>query len=202
VLLPGRPRRRVVVTVALAQPTVLLADARETTGLATLVNGVHDPVDACVSADSLVVRVDEDNLVVLVHAVLVDPVRVQHPQVATSPTHTLLRRTPQAALVLEVVHTLADGFTVGGTLGDRLLAVTAADTDTVDNVSLLGLVPQTTSLVGARGAGSAVDDVQLTVLPAPDTEQESENVRLLFLVQLADILVRAHFVFSDLVERS
>ena len=40
-----------------------------------------------------------------------------------------------------------------------LLAVTAADTDTVDNVALLGLVAKTASLVGAGGAGCAVDDV-------------------------------------------
>ena len=52
------------------------------------------------------------------------------------------------------------------TLGDLLLAVAAADTDTVDNVALLGLVAETTSLVGARGTRGTVDDVQLTVLPA------------------------------------
>ena len=53
------------------------------------------------------------------------------------------------------------------TLGDVLLAVAAADTDTVDNVALLGLVAKTASLVGAGGAGCTVDDVQLAVLPAP-----------------------------------
>lgn len=54
--------------------------------------------------------------------------------------------------------------TVGGTLGGRALAATAADAGTVDNVALLGLVTQTASLVGAAGAGSAVDDVQLAEL--------------------------------------
>lgn len=54
--------------------------------------------------------------------------------------------------------------TIGGTLGGGSLAATAADTDTVDNVSLLGLVAETAGLVGARRAGSAVDDVQLTEL--------------------------------------
>lgn len=55
----------------------------------------------------------------------------------------------------------------GLTLGDGLLPVTAPDTDTVDNVSLLGLVAQPAGLVGARRAGGAVDDVELAVLPAP-----------------------------------
>ena len=48
-----------------------------------------------------------------------------------------------------------------------LLAVTAADTDAVDHVALLGLVAEAASLVGAGGTGRAVDDVQLAVLPAP-----------------------------------
>ena len=96
------------------------------------------------------------------------------------------------------------------TLGDVLLAVTAADADAVDNVALLGLVAETTSLVGARGAGCAVDNVQLAVFPAtirdlaksspdvverwsiPNAKQEAKDVRLLLLVELADVLVRTH----------
>ena len=54
--------------------------------------------------------------------------------------------------------------TVGGTLGGRALATTAADSDTVDDVTLLGLVTETASLVGTRGARSTVDGVQLAEL--------------------------------------
>ena len=49
---------------------------------------------------SLVAWVDEDDLVVLVDTVLVDPVRVEHAQVAASPADTLLRNAPQTALRL------------------------------------------------------------------------------------------------------
>ena len=58
------------------------------------------------------------------------------------------------------------------TLGDVLLAVTAADADAVDNVALLSLVAKTASLVGARRAGGTVNDVQLAVLPAPALSTE------------------------------
>lgn len=54
--------------------------------------------------------------------------------------------------------------TEGGTLGNWLLASTTADTHAVDNVALLGLVTQTASLVGARWAGRAVNDIQLAKL--------------------------------------
>ena len=55
------------------------------------------------------------------------------------------------------------------TLGNVLLAVTTADADTVDDIALLSLVTEAASLVRAGGARSAVDDVQLAVLPAPRT---------------------------------
>ena len=116
---------------------------------------------------SLVAWVNEDDLVVLVNTVMVDPVRVQDTKVAAPLADTLLGDTLETTLGLEVVDTLADGLAVGRALGDVFLAVTPADTDTVDDIALLGLVAKTASLVGARWARCAVDDVQLTVLPAP-----------------------------------
>ena len=61
------------------------------------------------------VRVDEDDLVVLVHTVLVDPVRVEDTEVAAATANTLLSNATETALGLEVVDTLADGLAVGGT---------------------------------------------------------------------------------------
>jgi hypothetical protein len=177
-----------------------------------LVHRLDDPVDAGVAADRLVLGVNEDDLEVLVSSVLVNPVgvysqpsasclqpnpnthreRTQHAQVSASPANTLLSSGPQRALVLELVDTLVGGLSVGGTLGDGLLAVSTADTDTVDNVALLGLVTETASLVGARRARRTVDHVQGTVLPAADTEQEAEDVRLLLLRDLFDVLEGSH----------
>lgn len=42
-----------------------------------LVNGLHDPVDAGITPDGFVLRVDEDYLEILVRRVLIDPVRVE-----------------------------------------------------------------------------------------------------------------------------
>ena len=92
------------------------------------------------AAYSLVVRVDEDDLVVLVHTVLVNPVRVEHTQVAAAAADALLRNALETALGLELVHTLVGGLAVGSALGSGSLAATAADTDAVDHVALLSLV--------------------------------------------------------------
>lgn len=139
VLAPGGTGRGMVVLGALAEATVALALGGEAARLAVLVDGVADPVDAGVAADGLVRGVDEDDLVVLVDTVLVDPVRVEatsqfwalgrqvrgfrpqsqysHTEVSAALANTLLGSRLETTLELEVVDTLADGLTVGGTLG-------------------------------------------------------------------------------------
>jgi hypothetical protein len=123
-----------------------------------------------------VIGVNKDDLVIFVYTVLVDPIRVQYSQVTATPANTLFRDTPQPPLGLEVVHTLTYGFSIGGTcevfqhrsgnqlpgsrtLGDVLLAVTPADADAVDNISLLGLVSQPAGLIWTRRARGAVNNV-------------------------------------------
>lgn len=105
----------------------------------------------------LVVGINKDNFKVLVDTVLVDPVRVEHPKISTAPSNTFLRRTSQASLVLEVVHTLSYRLTVGSTyqffsiqptlgrdlqrtLGDGLFPVTTTNSNTVYDISLFRLV--------------------------------------------------------------
>lgn len=101
--------RGVVVAVALVDTTVVLAGGGKATEFAVLVDGVDDPVDAGVLADSLVLGVDKDDLEVLVGRVLVDPVRVEDAQVGAAAADTLLSNGAEGALELELVNTLVGG---------------------------------------------------------------------------------------------
>ena len=193
VLLPGRVLRSMVVSVSLSDSSRLLSSRSEASGLPALVDGVANPVDAGITADGLVCRVDENDFVVLVYTVLVDPVglvvgepsqhsrrpqyavsrpllptHVQNTKTTASPCNSLFGNAPQASLELELVYTLVGGFTKGSTLGSLLFPSTSANSDSVDDVSLLGLVTQSASLVGSRRSGCSVDDIELTVLPASD----------------------------------
>jgi hypothetical protein len=105
----------VIVPVALSNTTVLLSSRGETTGLATLVDGGADPVDAGIAADRLVVGVDEDDFVVLVDTILVNPVGVQDTKPSTATSNTFLGGRTERALELEVVDTLVGGLTEGRT---------------------------------------------------------------------------------------
>lgn len=105
-----------------------------------------------------------------------------------------------------VLHTLRNG----------LLAVTAADSNAINDISLFSLVTQAASLVRTRWTGGSMNNVQLTILPAtnanvswriqvqcsfdnaPNAEEKSENIRLFLFVELADVLVGTHLAAPGL----
>ena len=99
------------VAVALVETAGALAGGGEAAGLAVLVDGVDDPVDAGVAADGVVLGVDEDDLVVLIGGVLVDPVRVEDAQVGAAAADALLGGGLEGAAVLDLVDTLVGGLT-------------------------------------------------------------------------------------------
>lgn len=145
-----------------------------------LVDGVNDPVDSAVLSDGLVRWVDQDDLKVLVCAVLVDPVRVEDSQIGASFADTLLSSRSQRSLVLELVDTLVGRLacillivlvyrglvyrTECSTLSAGPLATTSADSDSVDDIALLSFVSQSSSLIWSSWAACAVDDIQLSEL--------------------------------------
>jgi hypothetical protein len=93
-----------------------------------------------------------------------------------------------------VVDTLPDGFTVGSTLGCGLLPVSPPDSNSVDEITLLGLVTQSPSFVGSRRSACSVDDGELSVFPTSDSGDELEDVRLLLCVELLEVFVGTHLV--------
>lgn len=68
------------------------------------------------------------------------------------------------SLLLPHALALSDEHTVGSSLWCWALASTAANTNTVDDIALLGLVAETACLVWARWARCAVNNVQLAEL--------------------------------------
>ena len=53
-------------------------------------NRVDDPVDARVIANCLVLRIYQNHFEILICRILIDPIRVQHTEIGTTSTNTLL----------------------------------------------------------------------------------------------------------------
>lgn len=109
--LPCLPPARscLVESVTLSETAGLLASSCEATRFAVLVNRLDNPIDAGITANGLVLRVNEDDLEVLVGRILVDPVGVEDSQVGATTSDTLLSSRLQGSLVLELVDTLVGG---------------------------------------------------------------------------------------------
>mmetsp|Transcript_12927 Transcript_12927/g.19320 ORF Transcript_12927/g.19320 Transcript_12927/m.19320 type:complete len:275 (+) Transcript_12927:231-1055(+) len=177
---------------ALAQATARAAGRSEAAQLAVLVDGVGDPVDRRVAADGLVLGIHQDDLEVLVGGVLVDPVRVQHAQVAAAAAHALLSDGTQVAAELQLVDAVVLRLSVHDTLAVLALAAATAHSNAVHDVALLGLVAEATGLVLAGGAVHTHDLGQLAVLPGAHTQQEAHDIALLLPPKLLLVLVGAH----------
>ncbi len=175
-----------------SKTTVLSAGRGEASSLTVLVHRVDDPVDARIVSDGDVLRINKDDLEVLVGRILVNPVRVKDSQVVAVAASTLLGNTSQVADELKLVDTLVLWLTVNDTLVVRPLAATTANSDTVDHIALLGLVTQLVSLVGSGWAGNSLNLLGLTVLPSSHTEEKSQNITLLLSPDFLEVLVCSH----------
>ena len=76
-------------------------------------DGVDDPVDTGILANGLVLRVNEDDLEVLVGRILVDPVRVEDAEVGATAADTLLSGGLEGSLILQLIDTLVGGLACG-----------------------------------------------------------------------------------------
>ena len=137
---------------------MFLTSSGETSGFSVLVLGGGDPVDSSVSSDSLVVGVNKDDFEELVGSVLANPVRVEDSEVSASSADSLLSDGSVGSGRLELVDTLVDGLSVNNTLGNGSLSATSSDSNSVDDITLLGLVAELSSLVDSAGSADFVND--------------------------------------------
>ena len=73
-------------------------------------DGLDNPVNARITADGLVLRVDKDYLEILIGRVLIDPVGIENPQIGAAAAHAFFGGGFERALVLQLVDTLVGRF--------------------------------------------------------------------------------------------
>ena len=141
-----------------------------------LVDWLGDPLGVSVSADGLVEWIDQDNLVELVGGVLSNPVGVENTERSETTSSTSLSNGLLGLGVLELVDSMGLWLSVGLSLADWTLSVSSADTDAVDDESLLGTESETAGLLWSGWADDTVDGAQLSVVPRADTEQVAKSI--------------------------
>ena len=170
----------VVSSVTLLSKTSVSHTSRsETSDFSSVVFVGGDPVDSWVSSDSVVIWVNNDNFEELGDGILSYPVGVEDSHVLASSTDLLLSDISVGSGFLLLSDTEMDWFTVNDTLVDCSLSSTSSDSNSVDDVSLLLFESKSSSLIKSRWSGNSVHNWKLSVLPASDSKDESDNIRLL-----------------------
>jgi len=137
-----------------------------------LVDGVADPVDLGVISDGLVGGIDEDDFVVFIGGVLGNPVGVEDSEASDLSADSFFGDGSQVSGELELDDTLVGGLTADDTLSDGLLSASSSDSDSVDDVTLLGLIAESSGLIGSGRSRASVDSGELSVFPGSKTEDE------------------------------
>jgi hypothetical protein len=151
-----------------------------------------DPVNSGVVSDSLVVGIDHDDFVEFVRSILSNPVRVEDSEVRALASNTLFSGGFVSSLLLELADTLVNGLSEDGSLSYGTLTSSTSDADSVDNVTLRSLVSELSGLIGSGGSLALVNDGELSEFPSSDSEDETEEIRLLLFPHLFEIFVGTH----------
>ena len=113
------------------------------------------------------------------YVIFTNPVGIQDSQSPTMAPSSLLSNRLKASGKFQLVNTMVDRLAVSCTLRNWAFTTTTADTNPVNDIALLSLVPQSSSFIRPGGAGSPVQRRELAVLPAADPQKKAHHVGLL-----------------------
>lgn len=184
----------VVEQMSFVDTSALLSGRSKSPGFSVFVYRLCDPVVSGISSNGLMLGINQNNFIVLISRILINPIRVKDSQIRSSSTNSLFSSGSQRSLVFELVYSHVGGLTISGTLRDRSLSSTSSDSDSVNYKTLLGLVTKSSSLIRSRRSRSTMNNVELSVFPASDTMKESEHIRLLISRNFFQIFVGSHCI--------
>ena len=145
----------VVELVALSKATALSASRCQPTHFSVFVDWFGDPLGVRISSDSFMERINEDNLKKFICGIFTNPVGIQDSQSPTMAPSSLLSNRLKALGKFQQVNTMVDRLAVSCTLRNWAFTTTTADTNPVNDIALLSLVPQSSGRVGQGALCSA-----------------------------------------------
>lgn len=101
------------------ETTALATSRGQAAELAVLVHSIADPVDTGIVTDGLVSGVNKDDLKVLVHSVLVNPVGVEDAESSALAANALLSKVAKVAGRLQLGDTSVNRLTIVNTLQNK-----------------------------------------------------------------------------------
>ena len=152
-----------------SKTSALFTSGCHSSHFSVFVDWIADPVDSRVVPDSVMIGVNTNDFIEFMSSVFSYPIGVKDSESSAVFSDTLLGNGSEISGEFELSNTLTGWFSVDNALGNGSLSTTSSDLHSVNNVSLFGLVTQTSGLIWARWVGTSVDNWQLTIFPSSDT---------------------------------
>ena len=153
---------------------------------------VNNPVDSWVISDGIMSRVNQKDFEEFEGGVLSNPVRVEDSKGREFLSDSFLSNRLIVLLVLKSGNTDGLEFSADDSFGSRSLSVTSSDLDSVDNITLLGFVSESSGLLNSGRSRDSVDSSKLSVLPGSHSLDELHDSGLFLLPKFLDIFVGSH----------
>jgi len=151
-------RTSLVETVTLAPETTVLPSSRsKTTDLTVLHDRITDPVDLRITTDGRMRRIYHDNFKELEGTILSDRIRVENTKVHATGSSTHLSNGTKVVRAGHAEDPFVTGLTPDNSTMCRTSTTTTTYADTIDNITLLGLVTEHTCLVRTSRTSSTVN---------------------------------------------
>ena len=181
---------------SLVHASRLLSGRGESSELSLLVLSRHDPVDSWVVSDCFVRWVDENNFIEFVTGVLTNPVRAEYAHVGAFASNTFLSDRFMCSGLLDFAHATGVAWlSIDASLLHISFTAASANTNSIDDVSLLSLVSELAGLVWTRWTLALLDDIELSIFPGPDSEHKADKIGLLLSPDFFEVLVRSHLLY-------
>ena len=131
----------------MSETSVFLTGGSKTSKLSLVVLLGDNPVDSWVLHDGLMVWINQNDLEEFVSGILTNPVGVEDSKVRALSSDLLFSNISVGSGFLQLSDTMMDWLTENGTLVNCSLSSTSSNSDSVDDVSLLLLESEGSSLI-------------------------------------------------------
>jgi len=166
-----------VAVTASSQSSMFLTSAGQTSQFSVFVNRITNPIDFGVSSDRFMERIHTNHFKVFESRVLSHPIRAQNAEsFGHSSADPLFGDRLMVAAGLQFIDAMILGLTISGTFGHLLLAPTSSYAYSIDDKSLFGSEAESSGLLWSCGSRTSVDNIELSVLPTPQTQQKPHNI--------------------------
>lgn len=156
-------------------------------------HAIANPVVSGIIPDSIMRRVNANNLIEFISPILSNPIGIKYSQSPAFTSHPLFGHAPQTPLELQLIHTLRSWLPVHNSLWHGSLSSASSHSHSEHAYPLFCLVAEAARFIRTGWPRDTMQHWKLPVFPRTYTKDEVHYVRLLLFPKLLQVFVSTHY---------